>query len=87
MAPPFQFGAPLARFVAPEGAPPKAPVGMPAWRRRVLLAHPSHGSWPHWELHRRPQWENRHGAVAGFWRNLRTVRGPRRELFGRPQWE
>ena len=27
-----------------------------------ILAHPSHGSWPHNEPHRRPQWHRRHAS-------------------------
>eukprot|EP00959_Pyramimonas_sp_CCMP1952_P115232 2408660-Pyramimonas_sp.AAC.1 len=29
-----------------------------------LSAHPSHVSWPHGGLHRRPQWEGPHATTA-----------------------
>eukprot|EP00959_Pyramimonas_sp_CCMP1952_P308425 6454619-Pyramimonas_sp.AAC.1 len=40
-APPHP-GTPLRRFVAPDGAPPKAPVAGFAWRCHPVGAHPSH---------------------------------------------
>ena len=46
-------GTPLTRFRAPWGAPPQAPVGAFAWRRRLFSAHTTHVSWPHRELHLR----------------------------------
>eukprot|EP00959_Pyramimonas_sp_CCMP1952_P340076 7122590-Pyramimonas_sp.AAC.1 len=42
-----------------------------------MSAHPSHGSWPPRELHRRPQRERPHGTAAPFWRTPQTARGPR----------
>eukprot|EP00959_Pyramimonas_sp_CCMP1952_P090388 1892218-Pyramimonas_sp.AAC.1 len=42
---------PVQHCVATFGAPPKAPVGVSA-----CVCHTQcHGSWPHTELHRRPQ--------------------------------
>ena len=42
-------GTPLTRFVCPQGAPPKAPVAGLACVTAPILAHPSHGAWPHSE--------------------------------------
>eukprot|EP00959_Pyramimonas_sp_CCMP1952_P247660 5177448-Pyramimonas_sp.AAC.1 len=54
MAAPPHFGTPITRFVAPSGAPPKAPVAQSAWRRRFILTHSSsHVSRSHWEPHPR----------------------------------
>ena len=47
-----------------------------AWRPRPISAHPSHGSWPHRELHRRPQWQGPHAVPPSFRRTPHTVRGP-----------
>eukprot|EP00959_Pyramimonas_sp_CCMP1952_P326352 6831413-Pyramimonas_sp.AAC.1 len=41
------FGVHLTRFVAPEEAPPKAPVAAPACSSTPISAHLSHVSWPH----------------------------------------
>eukprot|EP00959_Pyramimonas_sp_CCMP1952_P473434 9501744-Pyramimonas_sp.AAC.1 len=49
-----RLGAPLARFVAPQGAPPKAPVAGFRCGHPPTWTHPSHVWWPHMELHRRP---------------------------------
>jgi hypothetical protein len=40
---------PSARFVDPQGGPPKAPVAWSTWRRHVTWTHPSHGPRPHME--------------------------------------
>ena len=40
MAPPHQFGTPLTRFVAPQGAPPKAPVAQAACAAATHLGTP-----------------------------------------------
>ena len=76
MVPPPNCGTPITRFVAPQRAPPKVPVAELAWRHRPIFAHPSHVSWPHRELHRRPQWQGPHGATAPFWHTPHTARGP-----------
>ena len=34
-----------------------------AWRPRAISAHPSRGSWPHRELHRRPQGPRSHAVL------------------------
>ena len=47
-----------------------------AWRRRSSLAHPSHASWPHREVHLKSQWRSSHGAAAPFWHTPHTFRGP-----------
>ena len=47
-----------------------------ALRRRPILAHPSHVSWPHRELHRRPQWQGPHAAPRQFRRTLHEDRRP-----------
>eukprot|EP00959_Pyramimonas_sp_CCMP1952_P223937 4682474-Pyramimonas_sp.AAC.1 len=39
-----------------ELPPPKAPVAGFAWRPRPFR-RPSHASWPHRGLHRKPQWQ------------------------------
>eukprot|EP00959_Pyramimonas_sp_CCMP1952_P165868 3466804-Pyramimonas_sp.AAC.2 len=44
VAPPH-VGTPLARFVAPWGAPPKVTMAPSEWRRRPMSAHPSRVSW------------------------------------------
>eukprot|EP00959_Pyramimonas_sp_CCMP1952_P146678 3070206-Pyramimonas_sp.AAC.1 len=54
-------------------------MAQPAWRRRPILVHPSHGSWPHRELHLSSQWRSPHGAAAPFWYTLiRFVAPPSR---------
>eukprot|EP00959_Pyramimonas_sp_CCMP1952_P175897 3675584-Pyramimonas_sp.AAC.1 len=73
MAAPGHYGTPLTRIVAPEGAPPKVPMAELAWWPRPILAHRSHASWPHRELHRRPQWRNSHGGPAPYWRTPHTL--------------
>ena len=47
-SPPFHFGTPLTRFLAPSGAPPTAPVGVFA----CLFPAQDIVSWPHSNLHR-----------------------------------
>ena len=44
-------------------------------RQPGKTAHPSHGSWPHRELHRRLQWQGSHGGPAPFRRTPREGRG------------
>ena len=39
------------------------------------LAHPSHVSWPHRELHRGPQWLRSHGGAALFRQTPHAFRG------------
>ena len=56
------------------------PMAELAWRHRPSLAHPSHVSWPHRELHLRSQWRNSHGATAPFWHT------PHASLSARPDW-
>eukprot|EP00959_Pyramimonas_sp_CCMP1952_P290859 6084342-Pyramimonas_sp.AAC.1 len=56
MAPPSHVCNHLTTFVAPQGAPPKALMAGPAWRRRPMSARPSRGSRPHREHRRRPRW-------------------------------
>eukprot|EP00959_Pyramimonas_sp_CCMP1952_P041966 877788-Pyramimonas_sp.AAC.1 len=46
MATPPHFGKPITRFVAPAGAPPKAPVAVFACARRANLERPSRASLP-----------------------------------------
>ena len=72
--------------MAPEGAPPKAPVGKFAWHRRPISAHPSHVSWPHRELRLRPQWESSHGTAALFRYTPHADLGPI-EVHRVSQWE
>ena len=43
------------------------------WQR---LTHASHGSRPHRELHRRPQWQGSHASPGPFRHTPHTVRGP-----------
>eukprot|EP00959_Pyramimonas_sp_CCMP1952_P044121 922203-Pyramimonas_sp.AAC.1 len=51
---------PVQRFVAPNGAPRKAPVGVAA-----CVRHTQRGaSWPHRELHIRPQWGWPHASAT-----------------------
>ena len=57
-----QFGTPLTRIVAPYGAPPKALAAGVACVTAPILAHPSRGSRPHREFHRRPQWHGLHAS-------------------------
>eukprot|EP00959_Pyramimonas_sp_CCMP1952_P364835 7640142-Pyramimonas_sp.AAC.1 len=75
-APPLNSGAPLARFAAPSGVPPKAQVGGSTWHRRSIWAHPSRGARPRIEPRRRPQWQGPRGTGAQFWRARRAVRSP-----------
>eukprot|EP00959_Pyramimonas_sp_CCMP1952_P104488 2184101-Pyramimonas_sp.AAC.1 len=57
------FGTTLTRVVAPSGAPPKVPAGGFACVRATHFGtDPSHGSWPHGELHWRPQWQGSHAS-------------------------
>ena len=44
----------IIRFAPPQGSLPTAPVTAPACVTAPISAHPSHASWPHGELHRRP---------------------------------
>ena len=48
----------------PIGSPTEGPSGgvrtCPRLSYTSILAHRSHGSWPHRELHRRPQWQRSH---------------------------
>eukprot|EP00959_Pyramimonas_sp_CCMP1952_P248527 5194924-Pyramimonas_sp.AAC.1 len=44
------------------GAPPVAPVAAVEQRPRQISAHPSHASWLHRDLHRRPS----HGGPVPF---------------------
>eukprot|EP00959_Pyramimonas_sp_CCMP1952_P324045 6781952-Pyramimonas_sp.AAC.1 len=53
MAASGHVGTPLTKIVATSGAPPNAPLAGFAWRPPAISAHPSRGSWPHRELHRR----------------------------------
>eukprot|EP00959_Pyramimonas_sp_CCMP1952_P220623 4612741-Pyramimonas_sp.AAC.1 len=43
--------------------------------RMPILAHPSHGSWPHRELRRRPQWQSSHAVPRTFRHTPHTARG------------
>ena len=49
-----------------------------------ISAHPSHVSWPHRELHRRPQWQGPHAVPLPFRGTPRTFRGPIRCSTGGP---
>eukprot|EP00959_Pyramimonas_sp_CCMP1952_P361501 7570762-Pyramimonas_sp.AAC.1 len=80
MEAPPHLGTPLTRFAAPQGAPPKVPVPQLAWRRRPILAHPAHVSWPRRELLRRSQWRSSHGGTAPFC-HLFHGSWPHRELL------
>ena len=77
MAAPPHFGTPLTRVVAPQRAPPKAPMPKSAWRRRINPAHTSHVSWPHREVHLTLQWQSSHGGAATFRLTPHALRGPR----------
>eukprot|EP00959_Pyramimonas_sp_CCMP1952_P352696 7389619-Pyramimonas_sp.AAC.1 len=55
-----RFGTPFTHFVAPYGAPAKAPEAQPACGRLPLSAHPSHASWPQRELQLRLKWHRSH---------------------------
>ena len=64
------FGTRFTRFVAPSIG---SSTEMPQWdgpHRLLYLAsaHPSRGSWPHRELHRRPWWAGSHAFSSQFWR-------------------
>ena len=59
---PPHFGTPLTQLMAPYCVPPKAPVVKFACGTQPISAHHSRGSWPHMELHRRPQWQSQHGV-------------------------
>eukprot|EP00959_Pyramimonas_sp_CCMP1952_P107926 2256610-Pyramimonas_sp.AAC.1 len=61
--------------MAPEGAPPKDLVAQSAWRRRPIVAHPSHVSWLHRELNLMSQWRSPHGGTAPSWHASHTFRG------------
>ena len=82
----FHFGTLFARFVAPLGAPPKTPVAAPACGSTLIPAHPSHVSWPHWELHRSPQWRCPHASAPPISAHPSHGSWPHRELHRRPQW-
>eukprot|EP00959_Pyramimonas_sp_CCMP1952_P106313 2222967-Pyramimonas_sp.AAC.1 len=58
----------------------KAAMAGFAWRTRAVSAHPSRGSWPHRELHRRPRWQGSHGGPGLLGIPSRGSRGP----LGRP---
>ena len=58
------------------GSSTERPNAKFAWRRRLILAHPSHVSRPHGELHRRPQWQSLHGDATSFWHTPHSARGP-----------
>ena len=47
----------LTRFAAPQGVPPQAAMAGFTCVPKPISAHPSHGSWPHRELHRGPLWQ------------------------------
>merc|ERR1712091_825586 len=70
------FGPPLTRFVAPQGAPPRAPVGAFACGTIPISAHPSHVSSPHRELHRGLQWVRSHAVPSPFRPTPHTFRRP-----------
>ena len=71
-------------FCVHIGAPPKAPMTRSATPKTPVAAracssisaHSSHVSWPHWELHRRPQWQRPHAVPPSFRHTLHTFRGP-----------
>ena len=73
LRPHADLSTPLTRCVAPCGSPPKAPaVGLTCVPRQIL-AHNSHGSWPHRELHRRLKWQGYDRRVrpeAPFFKHL-----------------
>ena len=50
-----------------------------------ISAHPSHASWPHRELHRRPKWLSSHAPAAPT-AHPSHVSWPHRELHRRPKW-
>ena len=51
---------------APQGAPPTPPLGAFACRPRPMSARPSRGSFPHRELHPRPQRARPHAGPRRF---------------------
>eukprot|EP00959_Pyramimonas_sp_CCMP1952_P233619 4882454-Pyramimonas_sp.AAC.1 len=57
-------------------APPNASVAGFACSCTLISAHPSHGSLPHRELHRRPQRHCSHAVPPSFRRTPHTVHGP-----------
>eukprot|EP00959_Pyramimonas_sp_CCMP1952_P311681 6522673-Pyramimonas_sp.AAC.1 len=63
MPPPLQFGTPTPRTSRGSiRSPTEGSCGMIRMPPPSALAHPSHGSWPHSEIHRRPQWHDSHAA-------------------------
>eukprot|EP00959_Pyramimonas_sp_CCMP1952_P049560 1035269-Pyramimonas_sp.AAC.1 len=54
----------LRRKLQWEGATPKAPMGRFAWHHRSQFGHPSHGSWPHRDLHLMFQKESSHDTTV-----------------------
>ena len=75
MAAAFDFGAPLTRFVAPNGG---FTEGSSSKVRMVAAtsAHPSHGSWPHMDFHRRPRGQAPYGGRPSSWHTHHTLSGP-----------
>eukprot|EP00959_Pyramimonas_sp_CCMP1952_P311625 6521666-Pyramimonas_sp.AAC.1 len=57
-----------------EAAPPKAATAGSACRCRPSSAYPSHVSWPHGELHRKPQWKRPPAADGPLWHTPQTFR-------------
>ena len=54
----------------------------------IIMAHPSHVSWPHRELHLRPPWRSSHAAPPPFSARPSRVSLPHRELHHRRrQWQ
>ena len=55
-------------------------------RMSTISAHPSHGSWPHRELHRRPKWACSHASAPLISARPSRVSLSRRELHRTPKW-
>ena len=52
----------------------------------AAFSHPSHASWLHRELHRRPKWLRSHARTAPISAHPSHVSWPHRELHRRPKW-
>ena len=77
---------PASRSLLPPYPPPSSHPCLCLPHQSTSSAHPSHVSWPHKELHRRPKWPRSHGTTASVSAHPSHGSWPHRELHRRPKW-